>query len=239
MAERKPRRGTNWPTDSYLGKLPPSAVKALLGAPDRMFAPGDVLLRQGSDSTHMFVIKSGMVTVSAAAHNGHTTLLAIRAIGDVVGEAAMVDHMPRMATVTATVPTQVVTVSEQEFRGLMARFPDIAFVLMRDITRKWRATTAARSEAGSYPVLVRVANILLGLAQSFGDEQGRAISLGVPLPQTQLAAMVDSSGPAIHKALRELRSLGAISTSYRQIVIEDQAKLVRIVAEARNNTGLR
>ncbi len=78
------------------------------------FGPGDVLMQQGGEDTHLSMILSGSVEVLI---NGR--LIAKRHPGDHVGEMALIDSLTRRsATVKALEPTTVAQVSELDFNKL-------------------------------------------------------------------------------------------------------------------------
>ncbi|MGW6355942.1 cyclic nucleotide-binding domain-containing protein [Streptomyces sp. NPDC055092] len=64
-----------------------------------------VLVRQGMNDRYVLLLLSGLTKVTAVVENGETSLLAVRAGGDTVGEMAAMDgSAPRSATVTACGP---------------------------------------------------------------------------------------------------------------------------------------
>jgi CRP/FNR family transcriptional regulator, cyclic AMP receptor protein len=225
------RSAARLPKETFLGGLSSRDQDAVyaLGTP-KIFAPGEIVLRQGSVSRHMYVLVAGGVEIFSTSPNGHTVLLDIRSAGDVVGELALGDGKPRVASVVATAVTEAIAVTEQAFLELVSRHPHVALGMIRDFARKLRWASERRTEAESYPVFVRVASLLLELFRTKADD---AKGFAVPLAQAELAARVGSSGPAIHKALRELRDRGAIETRYRQIIVQDAGVLARIVHAAR------
>src|SRR6266508_1043164 len=79
----------DWPAGSFLARLSPEDRKALLelGA-TRRYPPRTVLLREGDDTSHIAIIRSGLVKVTAATEGGREVLLAMRTAGDAIGELA-------------------------------------------------------------------------------------------------------------------------------------------------------
>jgi CRP-like cAMP-binding protein len=103
---------------------------------------GRVLMRQGAAGAECFVIVHGDTKVE---RNG--VLTAEVGDGELVGELALLDHIPRTATVTTLGPTEVLVMSQREFNGL--RHLDIASVMDRlDTTAAiHRAALRARAAA--------------------------------------------------------------------------------------------
>ncbi|KAA2253552.1 Crp/Fnr family transcriptional regulator [Solihabitans fulvus] len=215
-----------WPAGSLLGRLSDSVRSALLmQGRVSSFPAGTTLVREGETSTHVLVLMTGMVKVTATTEGGHTTLLAIRVAGDIIGELAPIDSAPRSASVVAAVPTRAVIITGEAFLGFLAGHPVASLEMMRALSAKLRSATSARVAAGSYTVVARLAQVLRELSMSYGEKRDGLLGIGVPLSQADLAALVGASDAAIHKALRVLRECGAIDTGYRRIVVRDEVAL--------------
>jgi CRP-like cAMP-binding protein len=86
---------------------------------------GHVLMRQGAAGSEMFIVVSGEVTVE---RDGKS--LGERGPGAVVGEIALLAHVPRVATVTAVTPTRFFVVAGREFRALMDEMPSVRTAIL-------------------------------------------------------------------------------------------------------------
>jgi len=108
------------------------------------FAPGDVFISQGDHTNDVFFIVAGAVSIAV---NG--VIIANRFSGQSVGEMAAVEpSQPRSATVTATEPTVVLKVTEEQFSGVAEAFPAIwrhvAATLSRRLNERNHLVTAKR-----------------------------------------------------------------------------------------------
>lgn len=95
---------------------------------------GRVLVKEGAVGDEFMIISEGQATVSQGDHS-----IATLGRGDLVGEMALLDHVPgrRNATVTVNTDAVVYAGSRAEFRQILASAPSVA--------RKVRETVAARS----------------------------------------------------------------------------------------------
>ena len=117
-------------------------------------------------------------------------------------------------------------IRSEEFADYLARDPATAAAVSRSIIAKTRFSTRRRIEIAGSPVAVRVARLLVELDRAYGvDRSGGGRALGMPLTQSELAALVGANDPAVHKALRALRETKVIETGYRRIAILDLAAL--------------
>lgn len=211
-----------WPAGTYLGLLPKRARQALLRAGRAMdFQPGSPIIRQGEHASHLFLIEEGLVKVSSTTAEGHVSLLAIRAAGDVVGELAAIDGAPRSATVTAVGTVRARVIHHDEFVRLFREQPEVALALVTAVASKLRAASRARVDTGGYPLHVRLARTLVELAETYGEPAERGIAITVPLSQEDLAALISASTAGLTRSLRYLRERGLIGTSYRRLTVLD------------------
>jgi CRP-like cAMP-binding protein len=95
---------------------------------------GRLLTRQGEAGRECFVIAHGATRIE---RNG---FVSPPTQAEIVGELALMDHVPRTATVTTVSPTRVLVMSQREFSGL--RRLDIPSVM-----RSLDATAAAHRAA--------------------------------------------------------------------------------------------
>ncbi|TPX78625.1 hypothetical protein CcCBS67573_g00163 [Chytriomyces confervae] len=97
----------------YLGKIATALIPAT-------FIPGDRIICQGEQATHMFFILNGKVDVLV---NGN--VVATICDGGFFGEVALVANIPRTATVIAATPCNLYTLSSADFNSIIVEFEDM------------------------------------------------------------------------------------------------------------------
>jgi CRP/FNR family cyclic AMP-dependent transcriptional regulator len=98
--------------------------------------PGKVLCKEGETGHEFFVIVDGNVNVT---RNGRR--VATRDGGDFVGEIALVEEMPRTATVTAETPVRLFVLTRKDFRHLLDQQPAVERKVLRALARRLAETT--------------------------------------------------------------------------------------------------
>jgi len=231
--------GGTWPPGSLLGELSESARSRLfsLGAKRQYADSGRILIREGENSGLVFLLLAGMVKVSGATDGGEA-LLAIRIAGDVVGELSALDGRPRLATVTTAGAVLARVIGPGEFRGFLARNPDIALAVTRQVADKLRSATARRIDFGTSNVATRFARVLLELADRYGERTPAGTVIRCPLTQTELATLAAASEPTIQRVLRQLRADGVVTTGYRGTTVLDIAGLRQRAFPEQTEPGL-
>ncbi|MFJ5937169.1 Crp/Fnr family transcriptional regulator [Streptomyces sp. NPDC093071] len=229
-AQRTARRGTydigERRYTPFLGSLSEEAREELLsiGSP-RQYPPGAKILVEGTPGDCLMLLGAGYVKVTRKRANGHEGLIAIRAVGDVIGEMAVIDDVPRSATVTAGQDIDVHVVQRRAMRRFLGRYPEATLQIVRLGNRRLRSANSWRIVFGEFPVHVRLARVLAELAEHHGKHLGSRTLICVELTQAELAALIGSKERAVQKALEEFREAGTVETGYREIAVLEPDRL--------------
>jgi len=100
-------------------------------ADDLEAQPGAVLAREGETGQEFFVVVDGEVEFTRQGKK-----LPIDGPVDFFGEVSLVEHVPRLATVTATTPLQFFVLGHREFHRLMDDNPRIERKVLRALARR-------------------------------------------------------------------------------------------------------
>lgn len=119
-------RGVSRPaTVRFWEALDPAEREALRAAASwQMFAPGDRLMTEGDRADHVAVILGGRTKVSVD-ENGKERVLAVRGVGQLVGERAVLPPSVRSATVTALEMVWALVVGSDDFAALVRGRPRV------------------------------------------------------------------------------------------------------------------
>ena len=104
--------------------------------------PDETFIQEGDLGDCMYVIVDGQVRV----HSGERTILTLGP-GKSVGELAILDPEPRVASVTAQEETHLFRIAKDAFEEVMADRPEIAQGIIRALCQRVRMTTAANQQA--------------------------------------------------------------------------------------------
>jgi CRP-like cAMP-binding protein len=199
-------------------------VLAAAGVED-IFRPGSVLCSEGDRSSHVMIIESGWVKVSAGAGpEPGEKIIAVRGQGDIIGEGAALTARARSATVTALDEVTAMVVVAQRFAEFLRDHPRAANVLERQVTER-REEDRSRWPPGSPSGPDRrLASLLLDIARRRGGyPHGSAAPFTVPMSQQELADWAGTTADGVSRILRTWRELGiAVSNEGpRRLTIAD------------------
>lgn len=103
----------------------------------RSLRPGDVVLSEGDEGRHLFVVLDGQVQVTCAGSVSSTELTRLGP-GEVFGEMSLVSDAPIAATVTATMESLVLTMEKEAFEGVLMAHPELCFTLLKNAYQRIR-----------------------------------------------------------------------------------------------------
>jgi CRP/FNR family cyclic AMP-dependent transcriptional regulator len=93
--------------------------------------PGTVLCKEGDIGHEFFVIIDGKVKITRKGRR-----VSVRGGGDFVGEIALIEDVPRTATVTAETPVRLFVLTRKDFRHLLDEQPNVERKVMRALARR-------------------------------------------------------------------------------------------------------
>lgn len=192
------------------------------------FTVGDVLIHEGDQARELIVLHQVVVKVTGGLHEDRPTLMDVKNEGDVVGEVAAMGFGPRSATVTADREVTATVIPSHELLPFLRSTPEAELALKRVIGRRLRRSERWPLDYGRYPVSVRLARLLVELAQSHGKPSRNSVRIDVRLSHPELADLVGSTANTVQKTLAQFRTDGLISaTGERQTHVHDMAGLRR------------
>jgi signal transduction histidine kinase len=101
---------------------------------------GEELFAEGSTGNRAYVLQEGEVEIVKQI-DSRPVLLAVRAEpGDIIGEMALLESAPRMATVRARAPTVMLAIHQEQFDYLLNNSPAAARVMLHTVLMRWRTT---------------------------------------------------------------------------------------------------
>jgi CRP-like cAMP-binding protein len=186
----------------------------------RRFGSGAVIVHEGDHSDHVLVVRAGCVKVVASVRGGGEFVLGLRGPGDIVGELASLDRQPRRGTLSALGPVEALVVPGNSFVRLLSEYKSVSVAVGRVLSGRLGEADRYRLSASSTGVAPRLAQLLLDLADRYGEstpDGGRWVRL--PLTQDDLANCVASSPRSVARILAAWRQAGVVHTGRRLIVL--------------------
>ena len=194
----------------------------------RALAKGVFVFHKDSPGRALFIVETGRVRIFTVSDSGMEMSLNSYGPGDVFGEVAVLDGLPRSAAAIASEPSVILSLRQDDLLQLLNIYPQLARNLIDILTTRLRRTTRFAEDLAFLDVQGRVAARLLDLDDRFGAS-GRGTPVALNLTQGELACWVAASRESVNKVLVGLRTRGLIDVQGHQITILDWRQLEREV----------
>jgi CRP/FNR family transcriptional regulator, cyclic AMP receptor protein len=191
---------------------------------------GNILFREGDESSAVFVICSGRVKVSATSREGRTLILRIAAAGDVLGMGAALRGEEYEVTAEAIEPCQVRALRTKFFKQMLQEHGDASLGAAQALAQDYRAAfdEACLIALPGSPA-ARIARLILDWSASARrDAPDSAVTM--PLTHDELASMTATTRETVTRTLGRFRKEKLISTRGVVLNVLQPAALERLSA---------
>jgi signal transduction histidine kinase len=119
--------------------LDPAELQALREiARERTFPAGTRIFTENDPGDGVYVIRDGQVEIAHLVGERALCVFSKFGPGEIFGEMAVIDDLPRSATTTAVIETKVYFIPRAEMVALLRRSPVLSFKLLQETTRRLR-----------------------------------------------------------------------------------------------------
>ncbi len=111
----------------------------LMAVAHKRFYPPDTVIVHEEEAGHtFFVVLKGQVEVSKQIDGQTRRVLQRHGPGEFFGEMALIEELPRVATVQTLTPSTLLEIHKDDFDTALARHPTLALTVMRKVTQRLR-----------------------------------------------------------------------------------------------------
>lgn len=186
------------------------------------FKTGETIMHQGASGVTCHVIQRGRVRVFVIGEDGRELSVRILGPGEIVGEMAIFEDLPRSANVEALEETWTLELNRESLIHCLQKSPDLALKLLATLSARLRHATAEAGDLALLPVPERLMHHLEKLAHWAGRPVSDGLQIMVPMTQQELATLVGTSRESINRALVRLRLQGKIRMEGGWIIVVGQ-----------------
>ncbi len=198
-------------------------------SPCRAARRGELLFREGDTCRGTFLVLEGEVRVYRANASGREQVIGTYATGECVGEAAVFDAGPYLASARVTRDGRILFLPFDEVQALYETHPDVARAVVRELGARVRKLAALLDRMTLQDVPTRVAGAVLEEAKR-ADAAFSGAQFDLRRTQEEMAVELGTARESVARALRELRESGVIEQRGRRVRVRDLAALARAAA---------
>jgi len=208
--------------------LPETVVdKATAHVVIRNHPANQVILLENDWGTSVYFILEGWVKIRTYNIDGKEVTLNILGKGEIFGEMAPLDEVPRSTDVITLVPTVIGNMPAQDFVQLLNSEPQSGIRLAQLMARRLRQVNR-RLRLRESDSVSRVADILLFLADGQGTQGDQGIEIP-NLPHRELSSLSGLARETVTRVLSKLEKKGLIQRDRDVLCISDVDALERML----------
>lgn len=226
--ERDVKRAALLVSPLFQAMKPLELDEILKFASERRYRRGQMILQRGDDGSSMMAVLRGRVRISFFSGEGKEVTLNVVNPGEIFGEMALLDGQPRSADATAIEETLLLVVERGQFMRFLRQNDDLYLRLLAVLCERLRQTSMALEDLALFDLPVRLARVLLKLAEDYGRPDSGGTRIDLKLSQRDLSNLVASTRESVNKQLRQWRESGAVDIEAGFIVLRQPAELKRL-----------
>lgn len=120
----------------------------------KIFKAGETIMRQGDVGDCAYIIEKGLVEILIEKVNGSVSRVGTRGAGTIIGEMAIVDNEPRIATIRALEDCSLLEISKDDFSRRLKNADPVLQITTQVILTRYRDMLTRASilkETSTYP----------------------------------------------------------------------------------------
>ena len=195
---------------------------------ERRFSDGQTIFQRGDPGNGMMLVLRGQVKISIVSDEGKELIFAMTQPGECFGEIALLDGQPRSADAIAVGDCVLFTLARSVFIPFLERHPRIASGLLALLCARMRATSTFIERLAFQHLPIRLARLLLKLAETHGVTAPVGVRIDQKLSQGEIGCLVAASRESVNKQLRAWRADGLLTVERGYITLLQPALLKRL-----------
>jgi signal transduction histidine kinase len=125
----------------FFQNLPEQQIKEIQKVCHQIeYQPGEVIFEEGAQADRFYIVAEGAVEVWKDYMLPEKDLLAVHERGHLFGEMALIDELPRSATVLAKEPTRLFYIDRDDFHTIVQDNSEIAISILKSVTDMVRSS---------------------------------------------------------------------------------------------------
>ena len=188
-------------------------------AASRSLEKGEMIYRAGDEGGTLFVLYTGRAKLFRLSAAGKEQVLRIVGPGEFIGELSLFSSLPLTDFAQALEATTMCVLQGERLKGLMTKYPSIAFKVMDELSRRLEKAETRIKDISLNPVNKRIAGALLELSEG-GEE------VLLPMTKGDLASHLGITQETLSRRLAALQEEGLIALEgHRRITIKNRPGL--------------
>ncbi|MDB5605257.1 MAG: hypothetical protein JWP25_2157 [Bradyrhizobium sp.] len=195
---------------------------------------GTTIFSRGDPGNSLFAVISGTVKMSISSPDGRSAIFNLIGAGEIFGEIALLDGLPRTADATANTNCEIFVIDRREFLPFVRSQPLLAMKFIELLCTRLRWTSDQVEQVILQNLPARLASALLRLTEKHAlAPEGRTIAI----TQQEISEMVGMTRESINKQLRVWAGRNWVRLEHGAIVVLNAEPLQTLAEAGSGNEG--
>jgi CRP-like cAMP-binding protein len=189
---------------------------------------GAEMFAEGDPADQFFTVVEGRIKVFKGTPDGRVVILEIFGPGDPVGAVAVYEELPYPATAVALEPSTCLSISRDDFFGLLQSRPSLVRGLLVALTHRLVTLTSRLAERTGGRVETRFSRLFLKLAEDIGQPADGGVFIPMALSRQELADLLGTTVETSIRTMSRWGKSGIVSTEKSGFLVTDLDALERL-----------
>ncbi len=190
------------------------------------YKKGQTLFVQGNHPFGLYCINSGNIKVTKTGADGKETIVRVAQGGDVLGHRSLFTSQFYTATATALEETKVCFIDKKYILKLIEEKPSVSLHVINKLSRDMGAAENKLTSLHQKNVRERLAELLLLIKETHGEECDEGIKLNIKLTREEMATMIGTANETLIRFMSEFKDEGLIEQKGKTIILKDEEKII-------------
>jgi CRP-like cAMP-binding protein len=191
----------------------------------RQIETGGYLFKEGDDAHDTFYITRGLVRLYSVNEEGYTKTLFFHKAKTLIGFQNFREDSRSILNAVASTPCELLVITASDFRALLLSDAQGSFYMIQYLFEMLASQAREAVNASLYPVLQRLAALLMVLAEEQGSLEPPAL---IPYSNQELAEILGVHRNSVANAIASLKAAGCVEKKNNGLIIVYFGKLKNI-----------
>lgn len=206
-----------------LNALEPAARDSLLRrARQREFKAGSTLFLKGDAGGWLYLIEQGLVEIGLLSPQGKKAVLNHLGPGELIGELAVLDRLPRSADAVALTDTRGLVIAQAGLVDLLGQDNSACLEIIRLLCARVRNASDRFESRAVAPAPVRLAGCLLTLARKWGEPvTAGSVRITQRFSQSDLGDIAGLARENVNRLIKDWQAAGWVAFHRGELTLLD------------------
>jgi CRP-like cAMP-binding protein len=194
---------------------------------DHLYQKGDIIFREGTVPSGIFIVKSGKIKKYKSDRNGKEQIIYVANEGELIGYHAVLSEERYPDSAAALEKSQLSFIPKEDFVDVLQRSPQFTQRLLKALSHEFTVFVNGISVFAQRTAQERLAIALIVLREKFKDVNFNGAEPALNISRADLANMAGIAEDNVIRLLKDFKTEGILETDGRKILIRDIRLLIK------------